>query len=135
MKNDNQHAGDVNPYHAEAKERWGHTDAYKQSEERVKKMTKEDLARITVENETLLHEIAARMQQGAESPEVQALIARHYAGLRNFYEPSPEMYRGLADMYVSDPRFTEYYEKHAVGLAEFMKNAMHHYASSLDKTP
>lgn len=32
---------------------------------------------------------------------------------------------GLGDMYVADPRFTEYYEKRAPGLAEFVKSAIH----------
>jgi len=37
-------------YAEEAKERWGNTDAYRQSQERVKNMTKDDMARIGSEN-------------------------------------------------------------------------------------
>ena len=44
---------------------------------------------------------------------------------RWFYECSHEMHTGLGNMYVADPRFTEYYEKYAPGLAEFIKSAIH----------
>lgn len=120
-----------NPYEQEAKERWGDTEAYKQSQERVAKMTKADMDLIGKKNDELLREIAASMNKGPQNPEVQALIGRHYDGLRNFYEPNPEMYKGLAEMYVSDPRFTAYYEKYAAGLAQFMRDAMVSYADSL----
>lgn len=120
-------------YAKETKERWGYTDAYKQSAERTKHMTKSDFERIGKENEVLLNEIAARMDNTPESPEVQKLIARHHEGLRTFYEPSTELYRGLAEMYVSDPRFAGYYEKYAKGLASFMRSAMLRYADDLEK--
>ena len=109
---------------AEAKQRWGNTLAYKQSTARVAKMSKEDMARVQTEGDELMKEIVANMSRGPKSPEVQKLIARHYANLRRFYEPSLEMYRGLAEMYVSDPRFTAHYEKYAPGLAKFMRDAM-----------
>ena len=120
-------------YAEEAKERWGHTDAYKQSAERVKKMTKEDMGRIKKENDDLMKEIAAAMPKGPKSKEVQALIAQHYKNLANFYDPNPKIYRGLAEMYVADPRFTAYYEKYAKGLAISMKEAMIYYADTLEK--
>jgi hypothetical protein len=34
------------------------------------------------------------------------------------------MHRGLADMYVSDPRFTKTYEDMAPGLAQFLADAI-----------
>lgn len=116
-----------NPYQKEAEERWGHTDAYKQSAERVKKMTKEDFARIGKEGDDLMKEIVANMDKGAKSPEIQKLINLHYNNLRHFYEPNLEMYRGLASMYADDKRFSAYFEKYHEGLAEFMHDAMHHY--------
>ncbi len=114
----------------EAKERWGHTDAYKQSEERLKKMSNEDMEKIKNDAESLNLEIVKNMEKGAESKEVQDLIEKHYNALRNFYEPTHERYRGLADMYVSDPRFTAYYEKYAKGLAQFMHDAMIYYVDT-----
>lgn len=109
---------------SEAKARWGHTDAWKQSQERTKHWTKEDFARMQAEGDALMREIVANMDKGAASDEVQALIAKHYDNLRKFYEPNPELYRGLAELYVSDPRFAEHFRKFHPGLPEFMKEAM-----------
>ena len=116
-----------NPYADEAKARWGHTDPWKQSQERVKKLTKEDWARIKEAGDVLMKEFVAASDAGRDpaSPEVLSLTARHYAGLRTFYEPNLELYRGLADMYVADARFAAYYDKYKPGLATFMQQAMH----------
>lgn len=118
-----------NSYADEARERWGHTEAYRESQQRVKQMGPEGLAKVAKEGEDLIREIAAARHLGAKSPKVQALIARHYAHLRHFYEPSPEMYRGLGEMYASDPRFVAYYDRFAgetgePGLAEFLREAI-----------
>jgi hypothetical protein len=55
---------------------------------------------------------------------VQALIAEHYNSLRTFYEPNLEMYAGLANMYVDDPRFRATFERYDKDLPEFMRDAM-----------
>jgi hypothetical protein len=123
-------AGPANPYAKEAQQRWGHTDAYKESQKRVAKMTKDDWARIQAEGDTLCKELAASMGKDPASPEVQALVERHYNGLRAFFEPNLEMYRGLADMYVADPRFTAFYDKYAPGLATFLRDAMQVYCDA-----
>jgi DNA-binding transcriptional MerR regulator len=116
--------GEAKAYAKEAKARWGNTEAYKESQKRVKAMTKDDMARIQKESDELMGEIVLKMSYGAESGEVQVLIDRHYKNLRNFYEPNLELYQRLAEMYVADERFTAYFDKYAVGLAKFMKEAM-----------
>lgn len=122
----------ANPYEDEARERWGNTDAWKQSQERVKKLTKEDWARIQKAGDDLMKEIVAAVEVGKapSDPDVLVLIARHYDGLRTFYEPNLQMYRGLADMYVADERFAAFYDKYRPGLAGFMRDAMHAYADA-----
>jgi hypothetical protein len=42
----------------------------------------------------------------------------------SFYECSYEIHVGLADGYVSDPRFTATYEKIAPGLAHYLSDAI-----------
>ncbi len=115
---------DQDQYAAEAKERWGDTEAYRQSAERTKSMTKADFERIANENDEIVRGIVANMSKGAASPEVQALIALHYEGLRAFYDPTVEIYRGLADMYAEDPRFAAHYDAYGEGTAAFMREAM-----------
>lgn len=122
---------EVDAYASEAKERWGNTDAYKQSQQRVQRMTKADWEALSKRNDAILRGIVTHMDKGAASPEVQQFIAQHYDALRAFYEPNLVIYRGLADMYVSDSRFAAYYEKYDARLPAFMRDAMHAYADSL----
>jgi DNA-binding transcriptional MerR regulator len=114
----------------EVEERWGNTDAYKQSMQRVGKMSKVDLERVKAEGEAIARETAELMQKGfsSDSPEVQKQVDRFYQHLHNFYDPSYELFKGLGQMYVDDPRFTKVYEDRAKGFAVFMRDAMAYYA-------
>ncbi len=115
---------EMNELAEEAKKRWGHTTAYKESEQKMRTMTKEQMDGIKAEGADISKKAAALMHMDVRSAEVQAVIALHYKHLSNFYTPTPEMYRGLAEMYIADTRFTQYFEKYAVGLAQFMHDAM-----------
>lgn len=119
-------------YTDEARERWGDTEAFRQSEERVKKMGKEGLRKVLAESGALTEEIAQSMNEGEDptGERVQALIARHYEGLRAFYEPDLEIYRGLAEVYIVDDRFKANYENVAPGLAQFMHDAMMYFVKT-----
>lgn len=121
---------EMDAYTEEAKQRWGHTEAWKQSQERTKHWTKEDYKRIAEEGAKFTKVVASHMGEDPASAPVQELIAKHYDALRTFYEPNLVMYRGLADMYVADGRFKAYYEKFAPGLAQFMHDAMHAYCDA-----
>jgi len=68
------------------------------------------------------------MPQGPKSEAVQILIDKHYKSLQAFYEPNLKLYRGLADLYVTDERFKAFYERIADGLAQFMHDGMIYYA-------
>jgi len=116
-----------NPYADEAKARWGNTDAYKQSQERVAKMTEEQFAAIGAEGDDITKKLAALKEAGAAptDADVHEQVARHYAWIGHFYEPTLEMYRGLGSMYVDDPRFAANYEKYGAGLAVFFRDAIH----------
>ena len=121
---------EMNQYAEEAKQRWGNTEAYKQSQERYAKMSKEDIQKFKEDGEKWCAKMATMMDLDPAGAEVQEMIAGHYNALRVWYEPNLKMYRGLADMYVDDARFTAYYDKHAVGLAKFMREAMHAYCEA-----
>ena len=53
------------------------------------------------------------------------LAERHRLGIETFYDCSRAMHRGLADMYLADPRFTQHYEDVAPGLAQYVHDAIH----------
>lgn len=139
MSNDDKYSAFSDPayqkYKDEVEQRWGDTQAYKQSMERVGKMTKADLERFKAESEDISRNIAELMTKGFsyDSPEVQKQIDRFYKYLHNFYDPSYKMFKGLGQMYVDDPRFREVYEKRAKGFAEFMRDAMAFYADEHER--
>lgn len=114
----------IKKYAAEVKERWGKTEAYTQSMERYSRTTKADLEKYKQDSDVFMKKVAATMDKGATSQEFQSLISEHFASLSAWYEPNFEMYRGLAKMYVDDPRFTAYYEKYRPGLARVFSEAM-----------
>ena len=52
------------------------------------------------------------------------MIAHRDAISKWFYECSIEMQKGLAEMYISDPRFKKYYEGRVTGLAQYVHDAI-----------
>lgn len=121
---------DVKPHQEEVRQRWGKSDAYKQSMARVSKMTKQEMDALKAAGTALTQALADAMEKGPSHPDVQAFIKKHYEGICFFYDCPLEMYRNLGQMYVDDPRFAAYYEKFRPGLATFMKEAIMTYASS-----
>ena len=111
-------------YRREAQERWGDTEAWRQSQERTKGWTKADEDRVKAEGAALVADLAAAMDEDPAGPAVQALVARHRAGIDVFYDCTDDIYAGLADMYVSDPRFAAVYDGARPGLAAFLRRAM-----------
>ncbi len=114
-------------YKKEAKARWGNTDAYKQSKEKTAHWTKTDYDRLAEKTKSLTQELALTMDKGFDSPEFQALVDKHHQKIELFYDCSPEMYRGLANMYVDDKRFKDFYDKFRPGLAEVLQKAINYY--------
>ncbi|MDG4792968.1 MerR family transcriptional regulator [Micromonospora sp. WMMD1082] len=122
--------GDFDPEaHAEeAEQRWGGTDAYRESNRRASRHTKEDWQRIKAENEDWGRRIVALLASGApaDGPQARDLAEEHRQLIsRWFYECSYEIHTGLADMYLADERFTAHYEAMAPGLAAYLAEAIH----------
>ncbi|SCL20141.1 DNA-binding transcriptional regulator, MerR family [Micromonospora rhizosphaerae] len=122
--------GDFDPdAHAEeAEQRWGGTEAYRESSRRAASYSKDDWLRIKAENEDWGRRFVAVMESGApaDSPEAMALAEEHRQIIsRWFYDCSYEIHTGLADMYLADPRFTAHYEKIRPGMAAHLSEAIH----------
>lgn len=111
----------------EAEQRWGDTEAWAQSQRRTAAYTKDDWIEIKREDEANLRAFADAMRDGtpATDPQVAALAAAHRAHITKwFYECSPEMHRGLAEMYIADGRFRRTYDDVASGLAQYVHDAI-----------
>jgi DNA-binding transcriptional MerR regulator len=118
---------DPKEYEKEAEERWGSTDAYKESARRTKRYTKQDWVEVRRETEAVNAGLAALMDEGvaADDPRAMDLAEQHRLNIdRRFYPCSYEMQVGLAEMYIADPRFTATYEKVRTGLALYMHDAI-----------
>jgi DNA-binding transcriptional MerR regulator len=68
--------------------------------------------------------------KAADGQEAQAIAQRHFDWLATMTRttPSKAYFIGLGEMYVADARFTAHYDKHGVGTAAFVRDAMRVYA-------
>jgi DNA-binding transcriptional MerR regulator len=114
-------------HEAEAEQRWGQTEAWAQSKRRTAAFSKQDWIEIKAAQRSLEGELAAAMADGspADGERAMGLAERHRLGIETFYDCSPTMHRGLAEMYLADPRFTQHYEDVAPGLAQYVHDAIH----------
>jgi hypothetical protein len=111
----------------EARERWGQTEGFRESARRTADYTEEDWREVRAESEAIVAEFASLMKagQGADGKAAQALTERHRRQIsERFYDCSPALHRGLAEMYVADARFTATYERVAPGLARYVHDAI-----------
>ena len=78
------------------------------------------------QHEAIAKAIADQKRKGAEfnDIDVQALIADHYAFVKQFWTPNKHAYKSLALTYVLDPAFKETYESFEPGLASYIKSAI-----------
>ncbi|MFC4778829.1 MerR family transcriptional regulator [Paenibacillus sp. GCM10023252] len=120
-------------YEQETKEKYGNTDAYKESARRTAGYKEEDWKRIHDRNEELYRQLIAAMPKGPEDEEVQQIVGAMRQHITdNFYECSTEIWRGLGEMYVADPRFTANIDKVQEGLASFLRDAIVIYCDRLE---
>jgi hypothetical protein len=98
-----------------------------ESSRRWKAYTAERKAEILAEAGAIYEEAAAHLEQAPESPAVQALIGRWHQNLRHFYEPTPDILRGLGQTYSNDPEFAAFFAKIDARLAGFMTEAIEVY--------
>jgi MerR family transcriptional regulator, thiopeptide resistance regulator len=118
---------DPSEYEEEARERWGDTEAYRESTRRAARYGDAEWQEIRAEAEAITREMVALMRSGApaDGPEARALAERHRGHIsRWFYPCSLQMHRGLGEMYVADERFARVYEREAPGLATYFRDAI-----------
>jgi DNA-binding transcriptional MerR regulator len=121
--------GDFDPdqYDEEVQERWGESDAYKESKRRTSSYSKDDWLRIKAEGEDVEARFAAALAAGvpADSQQAMDVAEAHRQQIsRNFYDCPPGMHAGLGRMYVEDERFAAHYEQRAPGLAQYVSAAV-----------
>ena len=117
-------------YEAEAKQRWGETDAYKEHAEKTAKYTKDKWQAVNDGLMVIFTKFAECMKNcnTADSDDAQALVKelQNYI-TENYYTCTKEILAGLGQMYVADERFRNNIDKYGDDTAEFVEAAIEIY--------
>lgn len=121
---------DETRYEAEAREKWGQTNQYAQSQKKWASYSKEQKEAIKAQGGQLtIRMVSEDPNTPPDGPDVQAAVGEYLDYLNKyFYACDAEFLRGLADMWVDDPRFANNYEQVREGGAAFVREAVYIYA-------
>ena len=115
---------------AEATEKWGKTEAYKEHSEKTKNYTKGQWNDLAQEMDHIMAEFALCMKNGKapESTEAQHLVQMLQNHItQNYYNCTNQILAGLGQMYVADERFKNNIDQHGDGTAAFVCKAIQSY--------
>jgi DNA-binding transcriptional MerR regulator len=121
---------EASQYDAQAREQW--PQQWEQSQQFVDSLTPEDHDRMHWEATAQMIRMAEFMAAGAaaDDPVVLTEVDVHYQGICRFWTPTAAAYKGLGQTFVDDPQWKSTYDKIAVGLAEYQRDAMAAYADA-----
>ena len=113
----------INEYAAEAKAKWGETEAYKEYEKRGKGADAGDALM------SLFAEVGKLRHLSPDAPQVQTMIAGIQSFITdNYYTCTKQIFGGLGQMYVADERFKANIDAAGgEGTAEFVSRAIEIY--------
>jgi MerR family transcriptional regulator, thiopeptide resistance regulator len=117
----------MDEYAAEAEHYWGDTEAWKQSQRKTAAYTKEDWIAIKAEADANITGFAEALRAGEPAAGTVAmdLAEAHRQHTRRwFYDCGYAMHRGLAAMYISDPRFIASYDEIEPGFSQYVHDAI-----------
>ena len=115
-------------YEAEAKERWGATEAFQESQRRLASYSTVEKKNAQAAQEEALQGILDVMDRGFPPTSMEAIVAADHCRQvisRWYFECTPEMHKQLATLYVTDERFRAFYETRREGLAQYFHDAIH----------
>jgi MerR family transcriptional regulator, thiopeptide resistance regulator len=111
----------------EARQRWGDSQAWQESQRRSASYTKADWVTIKAEADENIRGFAAAIQAGEPATGTVAmdLAEAHRQHLsRWFYDCGYDQHRGLAELYVADPGYSRAYEDIAPGFSGYVHDAI-----------
>ncbi|MBQ9134376.1 MAG: MerR family transcriptional regulator [Clostridia bacterium] len=117
-------------YEAEAKQKWGDTDAYKEHEKKTAGYTKDKWQQVNDALNAVLAKFGERKNDGytPDASEIQALVKELQNHItENYYTCTDQILACLGQMYVADERFKNNIDKNASGTAEFVAKAIEIY--------
>jgi len=120
----------MNEREKEAKARWGDAAAYREYTHKTAGYTEDAWQQAHGGLDAVIAAFAVCMKEGntPESKKAQVLVEtlkNHIT--ENYYTCTDEILAGLGEMYVADERFKENIDKHGVGTAAFIREAIRNY--------
>ena len=125
MKPNNEYEDLKNKYAEEVRQRWGSTDAYKESQQR-----NTDFSQAASLLDAVFEEFAELDRSGISPDDEAAKIQverLQQCITDNFYTCKNEILAGLGQMYAADVRFKNNIDKHGEGTAEFVSQCINSY--------
>lgn len=120
----------------EASQRWGDTSEWQESQRCIAAYSKEDWVRIKAEADANIEAFAEVMRSGAppsSQPAMDVAEARRQYTSTWFYDCGYNQHVKLAELYVSDPRYTVAYHKVEPGFAQYVDDAIVSNAARADR--
>jgi MerR family transcriptional regulator, thiopeptide resistance regulator len=114
-------------YDEEARRQWGTSEAFAESEKRIRRYTPDDWKAVRAEQAAVYEDAWSALKAGKSPADaaVMDIAERHRMSIdRWFYPCSHGMHRGLASMYESDDRFRQSIDAHGEGLTAFLAEAI-----------
>lgn len=123
-------------YRQEAVAKYG-AKPIEESENKLRQLGKEVFGKLKADQQDIAQTLAGMVNLDPTSDAVQQQIARHYANIRGFWGESvcqsknmTKAYKGLAQLYVDDPRFMSQNGLPNPEYAHFLKKAMTYFADA-----
>lgn len=119
-----------NQYVKEVRERWGNTEAYKESEQRIANYTSADWSELSAGVDAIMKSFAelkaSSIAPDAEPARLQVEKLKLFI-TDKMYTCTDEILSGLGQMYVADERFTKNIDKHGDGTAAYISDCIKSY--------
>ena len=119
----------LDAYAAEAKKRWGHTDAWRESQEKAKGKSRQTQISEADGLMDIFRRLGALRTGSPAAPEAQTLVAelRQYI-CDHYYNCTPQILRGLGQMYIAGGEMTDNINRAGgEGTAQFASEAIEVY--------
>lgn len=114
-------------YADEVRERWGDTEAYKESERRTAGYSQSDWNAVYDGMDAIIAGFAELKAEGVspDSEEARMQIEKLKQFItKNMYACNDEILAGLGQMYVADERFTKNIDQHGEGTAAYISECV-----------
>jgi DNA-binding transcriptional MerR regulator len=107
----------------EAKELYG-GELYDIAAKRTQSWSEKEWEEVKGEAQGIYQRLAESIESAIDSPEIVGLVGEYFKHMQRYYPSSPEVFRGLADLYDNDQRFQRTFRRHHPDLGPKLSEAM-----------